>query len=80
MLIISSPQSKNAPDRNFVKIEFLIATCTYHDLSGKKSTSWKSHIYPLFWEVKFAADIIGTFFPSKKALSQADVVMAGKFW
>jgi len=37
---ISSPQSKNAPDRNFVKIEFLIASCcTYKDLSGKKSAS-----------------------------------------
>ena len=32
---ISSPRSKNASDRNFAKIEFLIASCcTYKDLSG----------------------------------------------
>ena len=70
--IISSAQSKNAPDRIFVKIDFLLAVYyLYEDLSGKKIPTSKIALFPPYFGGSFLHQIvIGTFTQRKKALDR----------
>ena len=59
------------------KLSFWLRHVVHNKIyQGKKLRVENRTFYPLFWEVNFAPDIIGTFFWSKKALSRADAVTA----